>query len=221
MQRSIVASDKMNNNLQILPNHNQPRIYKTAFHTNENWSHVLICFPWAGGGKASFSSLCRALRSQTRLVLYTVAYSPNDSVQNRPATVGEMADVVYPEIKTLLKSLYEEKVSLRQEKPLVSFFGFSYGGLLAYEVMQRIEADNQSTPWKEMIYTFRGLSAAEKLGERIQLQRVITCAVASPLFLTTKNASLQQSKRRYIFIKVSYLNYVNFTVNFNLLLISN
>lgn len=169
---------------------NRQRVFKTTAHKSDKWSHVLICFPWAGGGKTSFSSLSRAFKDREQLLLYTVAYSPNDSNTDRPASVSELVDLLYPELKLLLQTLLKEKHRLGHPKPSISFFGFSYGGLIAYEVLKRFESEYQQAPFRELVFTFRGLTALEVQGERIIIDQLIACAVASPVYLSEKNSYL-------------------------------
>jgi surfactin synthase thioesterase subunit len=122
-------------------------------------SFELFCFPWAGGNRSSLSSLYKLL-AQCPINVYSVDYALK-SVQKR-ANIA--TDLVLCLVEEFVEWLLSHRRNVDDDVPLV-FFGYSYGGLLAYEVAVALE---------------------ERLGVNV-VKKIVLCAVSSPQFLTVKN----------------------------------
>lgn len=119
----------------------------------------IFCFPWAGGNRSSLTPLYKAL-SKEPANIYCINYAFSSPTRR----IDAVSDLV-----TLLAEEFTVWLSARSDQmciPVV-FFGYSYGGLLAYEVAGAL---------RELI---------------LQVDKLVLCAVASPQFLTLKNQSEQ------------------------------
>lgn len=117
----------------------------------------VVCFPWAGGNRSSLNPLYKAL-SQESVNIYCINYAVSGPLK-RFSEVSDLVKVLTEEFLAWLSTRSKET-----NNPIV-FFGYSYGGLVAYE-----------------------LAAALKDALSVDIvNKHVLCAISSPQFLTLKN----------------------------------
>lgn len=117
----------------------------------------LICFHWVGGGAASFKEIAKIVEPKQIKVHGLIL--PGRNGRDTDQIIKRMEDVV-----RWAKKEIEQVKDLLSNAPII-FFGHSFGGLLAFELVRAMHTE----------------------GSPIQVARLIVSAVHSPSILTVKN----------------------------------